>query len=129
MNEDEAKEKILNAFEKGNVVVSDRAAESFANMDLGNPDRVADFTITHIELSCWSPWKRGELGNEGGFEIKWETKNCGFGSTTVYVKDGKIQCDNEAMGKTFIRSVFEKLLQDMELTCPFTHLEDKDERI
>jgi hypothetical protein len=126
MNESEAREKITKAIESGNVVVSEMAEASFANMDLDNPDRVADFTITDIKLNCWGPWKKADFGNEGGFEIQWETVNCGFGSTTVYVKDGKIKCDNEAMGKNFIRSVFEKLIQDMELMCIFTPSEDND---
>ena len=51
-----------------------------------------------------------------GFTVKWETASAGFGETGFYTKDGKLFCDNEAMGKFFIANVLMRLVEEAELT-------------
>lgn len=94
---------------KGNVRISKEGEEVLAAMNPHDPER---FTITDVKLDCWGPYK----GNKSGFCIHWVTKAAGFGSMTVYVdNDGKLKCDNEAMGKNFLKTVLVALLDKMEL--------------
>ena len=67
-----------------------------------------DFTITGIDLH---PWKKED---SKGFVITWGTQSAGFGELTFYQENGEWHCDNEGMSNTFIRSVFEFLIN----LCP-----------
>ena len=76
-----------------------------------------DLTLTGAKLeSTWSKWRKkvkGKIfGNDGGFEISWSTVSAGFGGLTFYIKDGKLHCETEGMGKKFIVKVLVKLVED-----------------
>lgn len=49
--------------------------------------------------------------------FQWSAKGIGFGELYFYEKDGKIYCDNELMGKEFIKRMLCKMVDDCELTC------------
>lgn len=69
---------------------------------------------------CWA----ANSANGGGFEITWSIPGVGFGSTTFVVKDGgKIVCDNEMMGRPFIKKILAKLVDGAEMKEP--HPKDK----
>lgn len=54
--------------------------------------------------------------NQGGFEIAWHAKGIGFGRLLVWKdNDGKLKCDNEGMSRKFIKALFAKLTDDLEL--------------
>lgn len=51
----------------------------------------------------------------GGFDLRWAS-DAGFGGIRFNRdKDGKWTCDNECMSKSFIRALFEKLLDKCEM--------------
>jgi hypothetical protein len=65
-----------------------------------------DFTVTRVRL----------LGlDTTGFELAWETKSAGFGVLGFIVKGDKLYCANETMGKAFIKSVFNRFVDDLTL--------------
>jgi hypothetical protein len=105
------RQKIIRALEAGRVVIDPSAAEAIGRLDRDNPD----FTITSTALECWGPWHEDDRGNDGGFEIKWETRSAGCGRLVVCLEDGRLVCQNEGMGRRFIREVFEHLIGQMEL--------------
>jgi hypothetical protein len=107
MTPEEAKEKAVEAIKAGRVAFAPGVAEAINRMDLHKPD----FTITGTRLSCWGKWEQ----NDGGFEINWDTVSAGCGSTTFYLKDGKLRCDNEGCGPIFLKSVLAALLKSAEL--------------
>lgn len=79
-----------------------------------------DWSLTDVELECtWAKYRKkikGKIfGNDGGFSITWSTKSCGFGNLVFYKKNGKLRCDNETMGKTFITKVLTKLVETTQL--------------
>jgi hypothetical protein len=65
-----------------------------------------DWTITRVRLMGLGPT---------GFELAWETKSAGFGVVTILVKSDKLYCGNEGMGKKFIKSVFDRFVEDLTL--------------
>lgn len=53
----------------------------------------------------WGPWKRkGGLGNDGGFILRWGAKGVGFGELTFSFKAGKMVCSTECMGQKFVQA-------------------------
>lgn len=107
MNEEvnqEDREKIVACIEKGKVEFAHTV-----NIDKKNPD----FTITNVELE--SIWEDVDDCYQGGFTISWQTVSAGFGELVVSKIGDKIKCQNEALGKRFIKSVFDKLIEKMEL--------------
>ena len=52
-----------------------------------------------------------------GITFNWSRKDVGFGQLYFYVKDGVMYCDNELMGKEFIKETLCKMVDDCELTC------------
>jgi hypothetical protein len=111
---EEDRQKVKKAILAGRIEWSEEAKESLASMDRQNPD----FTVIDIDLHCWGKFnnKEGEQVNQGGFDISWRTKSAGFGHMIVYIdNDGKIKCQDEGMGKTFLKDVLNKLIDKIEL--------------
>ncbi len=55
--------------------------------------------------------------------FEWTAKGIGFGSFTFYLKpDGKLHCDNETMGKDFIKKMLCKMVDE----CVLDHPEPKE---
>lgn len=109
------KEKVKKAILAGRITMSEEATQSLASMNPNDPEK---FTITDVDLYCWGKFnnKEGNQANQGGFDISWRTKAAGFGHMVVYVdNDGSIRCQDEGMGKNFLRDVLNKLLDKMEL--------------
>lgn len=101
------REKVVGAIREGRVSFAPGVEEKLGTIDFVNPD----YTITSVQLSCWG---KGE-GRLPGFCVYWTTKSAGFGSTCVSLEDGKIKCENEGMGPSFLKPVFSHLVQQMEL--------------
>lgn len=77
-----------------------------------NSDGKPDWTVTRVRLDAWN---KGSHGGPG-FEVAYETWSAGFGTVTIYQDaDGKLNCDNEAMGRTFLKAVLSKLIDECEL--------------
>jgi hypothetical protein len=71
-----------------------------------------DFQIVDV----WIDEAWGADGKLKGFDIGWRTKSAGFGHTAfAYNEKGELVCDNETMGKKFIMSVFEALIDKAEM--------------
>jgi hypothetical protein len=102
MTPEEAKQAAVEAIKAGRVDMAPGFVESVNSMALENPD----FTIVGIRLRCWGP----NVRNGGGFRVEWDTVSAGFGSTAFYLKDGKLRCDNEGMGREFLKSVLVDLV-------------------
>jgi hypothetical protein len=102
------RERFMEAIKAGRVVIAPDVARGIREINLADPD----FTVTDTTLSCWGAFKRDDdgYGNDGGFEITWQTKSAGFGRIVFYLKDGELRCHNEGMGPTFIASVFAHLV-------------------
>lgn len=117
MDEKTAAAKIREAAVKGNIRCTPRVERALSNVDLRNPD----FTIVEVELHGWGAWEREKdgqkFGNLGGFAIDWVAKSAGCGTMSVYIdkEDGKIHCQNEYMGKQFLKDVLCKLVDEMIL--------------
>ena len=62
-------ELVKKAIEKGNILISDKVAESLNRFDFKNPDH----TLVKVEVDCcWGPFndkKTGEPVNKGGFSF------------------------------------------------------------
>lgn len=96
---DEARAAMLKAIELGNVTVANEAA--MARIALNNPD----FTLVSVVMTD------GDLRNKDGryVDFEWETVSAGFGNTLFALyDDGRVEIDNECMGKKFIASVLDK---------------------
>lgn len=109
-------EKVKEAIEKGNIVMSERGAQALSNMSFDNPD----FTLTEVELECcWGPFndkKTGEQVNKGGFSFNWSSKSAGCGRITFHIaNDGTLHCYNQMSSKEFIKEVFAKWLDQVVL--------------
>lgn len=92
----------------------------FAKAKSGRKPSEDDWTLTRVELeSTWAKFRKKikgkTFGNDGGFSVTWSTKACGFGNLVFYKKKGKLRCDNEAIGKTFIKKILDKLVDEVEL--------------
>ena len=66
-----------------------------------------------FEDSC-SP----DIGRTAHF--RWSAKGFGFGELYFYVdkKDGYVHCDNELMGREFIKDMLCHMVDNCVLTCP-----------
>jgi len=87
------------------------AEKAFENgLNFNDPDQ---FDLTEVRIEhCWGPHD----GNDGGVEIRYITKSAGFGAITLFLdKDGNAKCDNEAMGRDFLKKVMCKLIDEAEL--------------
>lgn len=102
-----SKEQVKKAILAGNVEFTPRVQAAIENMSLKNPD----FTIENVAVSFWGPNKF----NGGGMGIDWSTKSAGCGRCDLYIKDGKLCCMNEAMGKKFIATLLDYILEQVEL--------------
>lgn len=104
----EVREKIAEAFRNGNVTISPEGAEALARLDLRNPN----YTLTEVKFTFWGP----NDVNDGGLGVDWSTTSAGFGRCDFYLdKDGQLRCMNEAMGKAFLRSLLERMLEQTVL--------------
>lgn len=59
----------------------------------------------------------GEFGEEEKTEnimFVWGIDKFGFGTTTFFYRDGKLMCDNEAMGKESIKKILCKFVDEAE---------------
>lgn len=104
----EATRQIREAAAAGRIEVAPDKVEAFNRIDLKNPD----MTITGVKVSFWGPTANCL---SGGFGIDWDTKSGGFGRCDFYLKDGRLHCENQAMGKEFILRLFERLVEQMTL--------------
>jgi hypothetical protein len=96
---DEARAAMLKAIELGNIRVANE--EALARIALTNPD----FTLVSVEMT------EGNLRNNDGryVNFEWETVSAGFGNTLFAMyNDGRVEIDNECMGRKFIATVLEK---------------------
>lgn len=109
MNEEEARKQIKKCIEEGRVEWKD---------DPGLVNRKkGPASINSIEF--FGPWKRTEddgrvVGNEGGVEIHWSKPGVGFGELVFVMKNGKLECDSECMGRKFVQEVLLEFL-DMSI--------------
>lgn len=53
---------------------------------------------------------------EGDIDLGWNCKGVGFGHIAFYEKEGKIYCNNETMGKDFVKAVLIKLVDESIFT-------------
>lgn len=53
-----------------------------------------------------------------GICFNWTAKGVGFGQLYFYTKDDQVYCDNEMMGKEFIKKMLCKMVDDCVLTEP-----------
>lgn len=109
MNEDEARQKLVEAAKANRIKLSDKGQRYFERAGVIKGDD-ADFTIVEAEIeSVWGPY---DENNRGGISIGWSTVSAGFGSLTLWKdKGGNLHIDREAMGDEFCLSVFKKLLE------------------
>lgn len=95
----EVREAIKRCCEEGRVEFAD-------DISLLNGPRG---TLSIKEIVTWGPWRKehkGEtLGNDGGFEINWRRPGCGWGGATFHIEDGRWYCDDEFMGREFIKEL------------------------
>jgi len=82
-----------------------RLAEEFEKIDWDKND----VTIRGIE--SWGPHER----NDGGFLVKWSKPHVGFGELSFFIKDGKLHCNTECMGRKFVKQVLKKVAETVEL--------------
>lgn len=69
---------------------------------------------------CWGENKT----SKGGFEILWSVKGVGHGVLTFYRShNGQIMCDNELMGRPFIKKILARLVDETVMKEP--HEKDK----
>jgi hypothetical protein len=66
----------------------------------------------------WGPWKRGKLGNKGGFALEWGADKIGFGEIQFCLKGGRLVCDTECMGKAFVEKALLFLINTKTLFDP-----------
>lgn len=93
--------------DKDPTLVITASPECLANMALPRTGRTPDFTVTSAKIA--------EMG-EGYLEIDWETKSAGFGVLTLYrTPEGELRCDDETMGRKFVREVLLKLGESLAL--------------
>ena len=118
----EVREAIKQACLEGRVEPAN--PEAFDGFLQGISTGDIDWTLTGTTVAkFWGPWKKEDIppgntlnydsGNDGGFIIQWATKGAGFGEATFYLKDGKLRCDSEGMGRDFIKEVINHLLNQM----------------
>lgn len=55
---------------------------------------------------------------DGNGGYNWSVKGLGFGQFYFYIKDDKIMCSNELMGKEFIKKMLCQLVDECVLDCP-----------
>jgi hypothetical protein len=55
----------------------------------------------------------------GGIIIGWQTKDMGYGTLTIYEKNGRFECDTEAMSPEFVDAVFAALRKNLVLDAKF----------
>lgn len=55
------------------------------------------------------------MGAEDAICVQWSKPGVGFGNIVFYFKDGVLRCDNECMGKEFIKDRLCKMVDDAEL--------------
>lgn len=58
-----------------------------------------------------------EVQDKAHIIVGWGRKGWGFGEVTFIVKDGKLICDSELMGRDFIKKVLVALVDQSEFVC------------
>jgi len=99
---DENVEKVRQLASEGKIEFSQ--PEAFARVNMKTPD----FTITGVQLD--HTWNE-EGTNRKGFLLTWQTQSAGFGELVFIMwEDGSLHCDSETMSKSFVKSVFNYLV-------------------
>ncbi len=118
MEDKDDREEIVDAVHEGRAEWHPDAEKAFENggLNFNDPDQ---FDLTEVRIEhCWAPHDgRGpNPGNNGGMEVRYITKNAGFGSFTIFADiKGNTICDNEAMDRDFLKKVMCKLIDEAEL--------------
>jgi hypothetical protein len=112
------KEKIKAAAKAGRIVCKKKDAPSINGLlSAIKSGKEPDWTLTSVSLeSYWGKWER----NDGGFEVRWNTKSAGCGGFTFYLKSGRLYCDNECLDKEFAKEVVCKLVNSSKFFNRFT---------
>ena len=112
---EEDRQKIVKALKAGRIKLSAHGQEYFDRAGVIKGGNDADWAIVDVKVHFWGKWhkeKDGEtFGNDGGMEICWQTVSAGFGSLTIFIKDGKLQAETEGMSKEFCNTVFAKVIE------------------
>lgn len=111
--DEETRKKIVGLIKDGKAQVEPRFEEALANLVIKKrAPKEEDWELTLVEVDSF--W--GQTADvSGGAEVSWATKGAGFGTLTFFMKDGKLMCDNQMMGRKFIKRVFCKLIDEMQL--------------
>lgn len=81
---------------------------------------VQDF-LNSFEDTC-GPTEPTEEGLEpSSVHLSWSAKGVGFGSFYFFYKDGQLYCENECMGKGFIKEMLNKMVDDCLLMDEYDH--------
>jgi hypothetical protein len=114
--DEETKKKIVDLIKAGKAKVEPRFGEALANLMVNKGRAEGDWELTLVEVDGF--WGQGEgtcISDGGGVEVSWGTKGAGFGTLTFFLQDGKLRCDNQMMGRDFIKRVLCKLVDEMQL--------------
>jgi hypothetical protein len=71
-----------------------------------------DFTLRKVQLTGATELEDGGYA----FDLAWQTESAGFGHICFWSKDSLLHCDNEAMGRDFLKKVVCKLVDDATLS-------------
>lgn len=55
---------------------------------------------------------------KGGFILDWGVEGIGFGQITFYEKNGKLTCDTETMGRSFVKAALLHFLENSVVYDP-----------
>lgn len=61
---------------------------------------------------------------KGGFILDWGVEGIGFGQITFYEKNGKLACDTETMGRSFVKAALLHFLENSVVYDPPPAKED-----
>lgn len=68
-----------------------------------------------MEDSCVPVTYTEEGMDDSSVIFAWSATGVGFGSIQFYVKDGVLRCENECMGKEFIKRMLCNMVDDAEM--------------
>jgi len=102
-------------FDQIDSTISDTTAKEFID-NFKPAKKEPDWTVTEVKLAnCWESVNE-DNDIKGGFDIMWSTVSAGFGHMSFYYKADKVVCDSDGRDKEFIKQVFNKLVDDLDLT-------------